>query len=52
MADNDKNMLGEFLSTVVKFIWKMFLWTLWAIFRMMELACQGLAAWIKNSLTQ
>jgi hypothetical protein len=52
MANNDPNMLGNFFSTLFKFIGKMILWALWAIFRATELICQGLAAWIKNNLTQ
>ncbi len=49
---NDKNLLGEFLSTVLKFIWKMLQWALWAFLRIIELISGGLATWIKNNLTQ
>ncbi len=49
---NEKSMLGEFLGTILKFLWKMLLWVLWAIFRLLELISQGLAGWIKNQLMQ
>jgi hypothetical protein len=49
---NDKNMLGEFLSTVIEFALKMLQWGLWACFRATELISGAIASWIKNNLTQ
>jgi hypothetical protein len=52
MAQNEKGMLGEFLSTIIRFIGKMLGWAFWAIFRITELISGGMATWIKNALMQ
>lgn len=49
---SDKNMLGEFFSTVFRFLWKLLLWVSWALFRAVELISGGVASWIKSTLTQ
>jgi hypothetical protein len=51
MAEKNQNMLAEFISCILRFAWKLFLWTLWAVFRVLELISQGIATYIKNQLT-
>ena len=44
-------MLAEFLTCILRFAFKLILWTLWAIFRLLELISQGIASYIKNQLS-
>lgn len=50
MANNDKNMLAEFLTCVFRFAWKLLLWSAWAVFRLLEIISKGIAEYIKNQL--
>lgn len=49
--EKDRSILGDILIGLFKIIWKIFLFLLWGMVRLLELICHSLATFIKNMLT-